>query len=198
MRWAVLLFLLCGPVGLNATASAKHGPHISEHSLWPDQYCLEAWGGGAIPLSPRGPSSFAVDYVRAVTGGGGLYARWGTWGLGVEGMQAQFGHQHLDHTSLTFAAGAVVLEKLVLFEEGENEGLFLKAGAGWGQGQLDSIYPGAHAWSAPAGLLAIGYRLPLFSHLELNFIASSWSMLSDGTWDPLAIGDLGVQVGIPW
>ena len=182
---------------LPLSLAAKPKP-VPGATLWPQQYSLTGWGGAAVPLSPRGPDSFAVSYQRGFSGGGGLFAHWGPWGLGLEGTSASFSHQHLDHTSVTLAAGAVVMEWNFQFEEGREEGPLFQWGAGYGQARLDSTYPGSDAWSGPATKLGIGYRMPVMKHLRLDLVASSWALLGDDKRDSVALGNLGLQAGLWW
>lgn len=189
----ILVALCLVPLSLRAKPKAVPGA-----SLGPQAYSVTGWGGAAVPLSPRGPDSFAVSYQRGWSGGGGLFAHWGPWGLGLEGTSASLAHQHLDHTSVALSAGAVVMEWNFQFEEGREEGPLFQWGAGFGQARLDSAYPGSDAWSGPATKLAVGYRLPVMQHLRLDLIASSWALLGDDKRDTVALGDLGLQVGLWW
>jgi hypothetical protein len=197
---AAWLVLLCLPGLAGARHAPKTKPAPPPASPW--HFRLQAAAAAAVPLSPRGPESFAVSYASAAGAGGGLYALRGDWGLGVEGTWARWPHLLLDHTSFSLAAGALVLERVFrLDDDTENfggEGLVLRLGAGWGQGSLESAYPGGQSWGAPAGLLAAGYRLPWGRHASLELLARSWSLMGDEKRDTVAQGELALQAGWLW
>ncbi len=188
-----------GLAALVSSVAAKPAPMApSAPDLWPDHYSLQGYAATAIPLSPRGPDSFAVSYARAYTGGGGLYAHWGAWGLGLEGTGAQFAHQQLDHTSVSLTLGALVLEWAFWTEEGDPEGPFLQLGGGYGSARLDSTYPGSDAWGAPAMKLAGGYRVGLGDLVRVDLVAAMWGLLGDEKRDAVAMGQLALQAGLWW
>ena len=186
--------LLSVAAGAKAPAKAK----TAASSGWPDHYSLEGGGGLAVPLSPRGPDSFAVSYAEAFSGEGGLFAHWGPWGLGVAGTGASFAHQHVDHTSFSLAAGAFVLERAFWFEDGVEEGPLVRLGAGGGSASLKSVYPGSDDWTGAALTAGTGYRFKLADHLRLDFLATSWGLLGDDKRDAVFMGQVSGGLGLWW
>lgn len=204
MSRAVILFVALASllsVVLTAKAPGAKGSakgRAAASSAWPDHYSLEGGGGLSLPLSPRGPDSFAVSYAEAYSGEGGLFAHWGPWGLGLAGTGASFAHQHVDHTSFSLAVGALVLERAFWFEDGIEEGPLVRFGAGGGTASLKSIYPGSDDWTGAALTAGAGYRFNLARHLRLDFLAASWGLLGDDKRDAVFMGQISGGLGLWW